>query len=147
MAGHRCSYGDADSAIARTGVFPVNHTLRVSSCAREEPSSGGGGGSWPGTGAATGMLLIDSAIARTGVFPVNHTLCVSSCARGARHHVAAEVVAGRRRSYGDAADRQRDHANGGLPALTTLFAFPRAREEPSSGGGRGHAPAQLRGRC
>jgi hypothetical protein len=28
-----------------------------------------------------------------------------------RHQVAAEVVAGRRRSYGDAADRQRDRAN------------------------------------
>ena len=26
-------------------------------------------GSWPGAGAATGMLLIDSAIARTGVLP------------------------------------------------------------------------------
>ena len=36
-------------------------------------------------------------------------------ARGARHQVAAGVVAGRRCSYGDAADRQRDRANKGLP--------------------------------
>jgi hypothetical protein len=40
-------------------------------------------------------------------------------ARGARHQVAAGVVAGRRRSHGDAADRQRDRANGGL----TLWVF------------------------
>ena len=47
----------------------VPPALRVFSCAREEPSSGGGGGSWPGAGAATGTLLTDSAIARTGVLP------------------------------------------------------------------------------
>ena len=71
-------------------------------------------------------------------------------ARGARHQVAAGVVAGRRCSYGDAADRQRDRANGGLPASGILSAFSRARaRSPSSGGGggRGRAPVQLRGCC
>jgi hypothetical protein len=35
--------------------------------------------------------------------------------------VAAVVVAGRRRSYGDAADRQRDRANGGLALWVFLL--------------------------
>ena len=49
-------------------------------------------------------------------------LCrVFSCARGARHQVAAEVVAARRRGYGDAADRQRDRANGGLTPWVFLL--------------------------
>ena len=35
--------------------------------------------------------------------------------------MAAGVVAGRRRSYGDAADRQRDRANGGLTLWVCLL--------------------------
>src|SRR5208282_1557722 len=47
--------------------------------------------------------------------------CVFPCARGGRHQVAAGVVARRRRSYGDAADRQRDRANGGLARWVCLL--------------------------
>jgi hypothetical protein len=46
----------------------VPHALCVFSCAREAAVISWRRGSWPGAGAATGMLLIDSAIARTGVF-------------------------------------------------------------------------------
>ena len=35
--------------------------------------------------------------------------------------MAAGVVAGRRRGYGDAADRQRDRANGGLTLWVCLL--------------------------
>ena len=43
--------------------------------------------------------------------------------------MAAGVVAGRRCSYGDAADRQRDRANGGLCApLICFLSFLAARE-------------------
>ena len=35
--------------------------------------------------------------------------------------MAAEVVAARRRGYGDAADRQRDRANGGLTPWVFLL--------------------------
>ena len=50
-------------------------------------------------------------------------------------------MAGRRCSYGDAADRQCDRANKGLPRPATLSAFSRARaRSPSSGGGGGSWP-------
>ena len=46
--------------------------------------------------------------------------------------MAAGGVAGRRCSYGDAADRQRDRANGGLRgALICFLSFSRAREAPA----------------
>ena len=64
------------------GGIHAHHTLRVFSCARWSPSSGGGGGRSRGAGAATGRLLIDSAIARTEVSRVGHTLRVFSCTRG-----------------------------------------------------------------
>ena len=48
---------------------------------REEPVIRWRRGSWPGAGAAMGMLLIDSAIARTRVCRVRHPLRVFSCAR------------------------------------------------------------------
>ena len=96
--------------------FPYGHSARLSALST--------GATVGAAGAATGMLLIDSAIARTGVCPrPPHSLRFLVRARGARHHVAAEVVAGRRRSYGDAADRQRDHANGGLNVELSLPIF------------------------
>lgn len=48
----------------------VPHALRV--------SSGGGGGSWLGAGAATGTLLIDGAIARTKDCRHPHPTSISS---------------------------------------------------------------------
>ena len=72
VAGRRCSYGDAaDRQRDRANKgLPRQHPLRVFSCAREEPVIRWRRRSWPGAGAATGMLLIDSAIARTGSGPV-----------------------------------------------------------------------------
>ena len=106
-------------------------------------------GSWPGAGAATGMLLIDSAIARTGVLP--RSPCSPRFLARARRPSSGGggVVAGRRCSYGDAADRQRDRANGGLAAFPMLSAFSRAREAAVIRWrrGRGRAPVQLRGGC
>ena len=61
-------------------------------------------------GFSYGVDRDDSPIARTRVFPRRpHSPRFLVRARGGRR-----VVAGRRRSHGDAADRQRDRANGGL---------------------------------
>ena len=71
--------------------LPAPLLLSAFSRARaRRPSSRGGGGSWPGAGAATGRLRIDSAIARTGVFRAALTLRVFSCTR------EEAVIAGRR---------------------------------------------------
>ena len=153
VAGRRRSYGDAaDRQRDRAnGGLPRSPCSLRFLCAREESVIRWRRGSWPGAGAATGTLLIDSAIARTGVLP--RSACSPRFlvrARGARHQVAAGVVAGRRCSYGDAADRQRDRANGGLAAFRhPLRVFSCAREAAVIRWrrGRGRAPVQLRGCC
>ena len=52
---------------------------------------------------------------------VNHPLRVFSCAREEPVIRWRRVAAGRRRSYGDAADRQRDRANKGLALWVCLL--------------------------
>ena len=107
-------------------------------------------GSWPGAGAATGRLLIDSAIARTGVLP-RSPCSLRFLARARRPSSGGGgVVAGRRCSYGEAADRQRDRANGGLAAFPMLSAFSRrargGRHQVAAGSwpGAGAATGRLR---
>ena len=116
VAGRVLGGATIDSAIARTGVLPRLQCFCVFSRAR-----GGrhqvAAGSWPGL---LGMLLIDSAIARTGVLPRSPCLCVSPRARRPSSG-GGGVVAGRWCSYGEAADRQRDRANGGLALWVFLL--------------------------
>ena len=83
VAGRRRSYGDAaDRQRDRANKgLSRGASLSAFSARVRSPSSGGGGGSWPGAGAATGTLLIDSAIARTWVFPAPHYLVSVSRAR------------------------------------------------------------------